>query len=128
MPLSEHEQRLLDEMERNLYQNDADFVEPVSSRGRFDVAMLTLGTLIGVLGLGVVIVGVVIRQPLLGVLGFVVMLAGVLVAMRRGRGDADLGDPIIGGGTSATAPGQAPRFMDRLEERWQRRQDERDRF
>ncbi|MET1051453.1 MAG: DUF3040 domain-containing protein, partial [Mycetocola sp.] len=25
MPLSEQEQRLLDEMERNLYRNDADF-------------------------------------------------------------------------------------------------------
>ncbi|MET0713865.1 MAG: DUF3040 domain-containing protein, partial [Mycetocola sp.] len=32
MPLSEQEQRLLDEMERNLYRNDADFVSTVGDR------------------------------------------------------------------------------------------------
>ena len=85
MPLSEHEQRLLDEMERNLYQNDADFVEPVVARGRYDVAMLTVGALVAVVGLGLVLLGVIIQQPFIGILGFVVMLAGVLIAMRRAR-------------------------------------------
>jgi len=32
MPLSEHEQRLLEEMERSLYQNDADFVAKVGGK------------------------------------------------------------------------------------------------
>ena len=32
MPLSEHEQRLLEEMERNLYHHDADFVATVGNR------------------------------------------------------------------------------------------------
>ncbi len=124
MPLSEHEQRLLDEMERNLYQNDADFVEPVAGRGRFDVAMLTVGTLVGVLGLGLVVVGVVIRQPLVGVLGFVVMLGGVLIALRR----AGESSPTAGSsGAPRGGHDAGPSFMDRLEERWQRRLDERDR-
>jgi len=123
MPLSEHEQRLLDEMERNLYQNDADFVEPVVARGRYDVAMLTAGALVGVVGLGLVLLGVIIQLPLVGILGFVVMLGGVLLAMRRARGSVDASPSDAGAPTaSATAPG----FMDRLEDRWQRRQDERD--
>ena len=33
MPLSEQEQRLLEEMERSLYHNDADFVATVGKRG-----------------------------------------------------------------------------------------------
>jgi hypothetical protein len=124
MPLSEHEQRLLDEMERNLYQNDADFVEPVVAPGRFDVAMLTIGALVAVVGLGAVLFGVIIQQPLVGVLGFVVMLVGVLIAMRRGAGTG-------ASQTAAAAPSAGPRaaapgFMDRLEDRWQRRLDERD--
>ena len=123
MPLSEHEQRLLDEMERNLYQNDADFVEPVAARGRYDVAMLTVGALIAVVGLGLVLLGVIIQQPFVGVLGFVVMLVGVLVAMRRAR-SGDESAPSQPGKPTATAA--APGFMDRLEDRWQRRQDERD--
>ena len=34
MPLSEHEQRLLEEMERNLYKNEADVMAPLTSAGR----------------------------------------------------------------------------------------------
>lgn len=124
MPLSEHEQRLLDEMERNLYQNDADFVEPVAARGRYDVAMLTAGSLVGVVGLGLVLLGVIIQQPFVGILGFVVMLGGVLLAMRRGRGSVDAA--AADAGTATATPTTAPGFMDRLEDRWQRRQDERD--
>ena len=33
MPLSEQEQRLLEEMERSLYQNDSDFVARVTLTG-----------------------------------------------------------------------------------------------
>ena len=47
MPLSEHEQRLLEEMERSLYNNDADFVATVSPRGaRPNYRRIALGALI----------------------------------------------------------------------------------
>ncbi len=126
MPLSEHEQRLLDEMERNLYQNDADFVEPVVAPGRFDVAMLTVGALIAVVGLGAVLFGVIIQQPLVGILGFVVMLVGVLVAMRRNGDAAASTTSSASSSSSPAASATEPSFMDRLEDRWQRRLDERD--
>ena len=53
MPLSEQEQRLLEEMERSLYHNDADFVATVSSRSsRPNYRMIVIGIIIGVLGIG----------------------------------------------------------------------------
>ena len=82
MPLSEQEQRLLEEMERSLYHNDADFVAAVTShQGKPTYSAIVGGVLVGVLGVAVLITGVIIRQPLVGVLGFVVMFVGVLLAI-----------------------------------------------
>src|SRR3954449_13615065 len=86
MPLSEQEQRLLDEMERSLYQNDADFVATVGGRrGRINYTALVAGVLVAVLGVGVLVAGVVLRQPLIGVGGFIVMFGGVLLAVGSPR-------------------------------------------
>ena len=54
MPLSEQEQRLLEEMERNLYRNDADFVAAVGGvRGRRpNYRAIVLGVLLAVAGVG----------------------------------------------------------------------------
>src|SRR3954452_14577862 len=74
MPLSEQEQRLLDEMERSLYHNDADDVTTVGARrGRPNYRAIVLGVLIAVAGLGVIIAGVAINMLLLGIGGFIVM-------------------------------------------------------
>jgi hypothetical protein len=87
MPLSEHEQRLLEEMERSLYHNDADFVAAVSARGgRPTYSAVVTGVLIALAGVAALITGVVIRQPIVGVIGFIVMFAGVLVALTPPRG------------------------------------------
>jgi len=126
MPLSEQEQRLLDEMERNLYQNDADFVATVGGRrGKPNYRSVVIGALIAVAGVAVLVTGVVTRVPLIGVLGFAVMFAGVLLAVAPPR-------------TLATPPSAKPRaksaagrrqggFMDGLNDRWDRRTDERGR-
>src|ERR1700712_6013734 len=86
MPLSEQEQKLLDEMERSLYHNDADFVSAVGGgRGRLNYGSLVLGVLLAIVGLAVVIVGVLLHAPIVGILGFVVMFTGVLVALRPAK-------------------------------------------
>jgi hypothetical protein len=128
MPLSEQEQRLLDEMERSLYHNDADFVSAVSGgRGRLNYGALVLGILVGILGLGIVIAGVIFHQPLIGLGGFVAMFGGVLLALRRskrGRGVPAAPSPSTStprGGKAASKSG----FMDRLNDRWERRDDDR---
>ncbi len=91
MPLSEQEQRLLEEMERSLYQNDADFVATVNPRrGKPNYTVLAIGVLIAVVGVVALLGGVIIHQPIVGVLGFVVMFVGVLLAVAppRRRGSA----------------------------------------
>jgi hypothetical protein len=87
MPLSEQEQRLLEEMERSLYHNDADFVAGTGGRhGRPTYTTIVTGVLIGVVGVATLITGVVVRLPIIGVLGFVLMFAGVLIALTPPRG------------------------------------------
>jgi uncharacterized membrane protein len=85
MPLSEQEQRLLDEMERNLYHNDADFVATVGPRRRPNVTVVVLGILGALVGIGVLLVGVSLQLLPVGVLGFVLMFAGALVAIAPPR-------------------------------------------
>ena len=125
MPLSEQEQKLLDEMERSLYHNDADFVSAVNaSRGRLNYGALVLGILLAVLGLVVVIVGVITHLLIVGLLGFVGMFAGVLLALRPAKGGmaarTSSGPRTAQSATSSTAK---PHLMDRLNERWDKRQD-----
>ena len=117
MPLSEQEQRLLEEMERSLYHNDADFVATVSNRSsRPNYRMIVIGIIIGVLGIGGIVTGVATRLPIVGVIGFVVMFVGVLLALTRskGIGPADEARPA-----SRNHAG----FMDRMNERWDKRQE-----
>ncbi|UTT62197.1 DUF3040 domain-containing protein [Microcella humidisoli] len=122
MPLSEHEQRLLEEMERNLYQNDADFVATVSGRrGKPNYRLIVIGALLAVAGVGALVAGVIVRQPIIGVAGFALMLGGVLLVISPGRGDASTAAP------TATGRARTPRtsWMSTMTDRWERRQDER---
>lgn len=115
MPLSEQEQRLLDEMERSLYHGDADFVASVGRvRGRVSYAAVVGGILLAVAGMGGLILGVVAHNWLIGAVGFAVMFGGVMLAVGvRNRG-VPVGFPA--------APGTRPAgFMDRLAQRWERR-------
>jgi uncharacterized membrane protein YkgB len=119
MPLSEQEQRLLDEMERSLYHNEADDVTTVGARrGRASYTAIVLGVLAVIVGVILLIVGVSVQQPLVGVLGFIVMLGGVVFAIAPPR--------------RMTVP-RAPRpaahhgIMDSLNERWEHRQDDSER-
>jgi hypothetical protein len=123
MPLSEQEQRLLDEMERSLYQNDADFVATVGGRrGRINYTALVSGILVAVLGIAVLVSGVVLRQPLIGVGGFIVMFAGVLLAVGSPRRGSVTAMPRSTGPSSGRRPSRSS-FMDRMNARWDRRQD-----
>jgi hypothetical protein len=125
MPLSEQEQRLLEEMERSLYQNDADFVAAVNPRtGRPNYTVLVVGILIGVLGIATLVAGVIIRQPLVGVLGFVIMFVGVLLAVAPPRRASHFPPQDIP--RSSKGKPRSNSFMQELNDRWDRRQDGRD--
>ena len=129
MPLSEQEQRLLEEMERSLYSNDSDFVATVGGRGRPNYTMVVVGVLAALVGIAVIVTGVILRTPplgpLVGVLGFVILVAGALFAIAPPRRK---GTPVTAPTTSSRpSTSRAPRgggsMMDRFSERWDRRQD-----
>jgi hypothetical protein len=123
MPLSEQEQRLLDEMERNLYQNDADFVATVGGRrGKPNYRTVVIGILVAILGIATLVTGVVIHQPLIGVLGFAIMFAGVLLVIAPPR---RLASAPTRPQAKSTTPRRTGSFMDGLNDRWDRRTDER---
>jgi len=127
MPLSEQEQRLLEEMERGLYQNDADFVATVGQRrGKPNYTVVVVGALLGILGIATLVVGVVIHQTLVGVLGFIIMFGGVLLAFAPPRRAETSGGSS---GPQSRGPGKqkSAGFMDGLGDRWDKRQDERGR-
>lgn len=122
MPLSEQEQRLLEEMERSLYRNDADFVATVgASRGRPSYRSIALGVLITVAGIGGLLAGVMLHQLVIGVIGFVVMFAGVLLAIRPSK-SIPVEPPASARGKARPARTDTG-FMDKMNNRWDRRQD-----
>jgi DUF3040 family protein len=115
MPLSEQEQRLLDEMERSLYHGDADFVASVGrARGRISYGAVIGGVLLAAAGIAVLVLGVVLHSWPVGALGFVAMFGGVLIAMGVRSRSVPAAFPA---GTTGPRAG----FMDRLSQRWERR-------
>jgi hypothetical protein len=117
MPLSEQEQRLLDEMERSLYHHDADDVATVGGRVRASYTAIALAIIAGVVGVVLLIVGVVVQQPLVGVAGFAVMFVGAMLGFAPPR---RLTVPRDARDAGARRPG----LMDTLNERWDQRRDQ----
>ncbi len=135
MPLSEEEQRLLEQMEHALAAEDPKFASALRGstlRARLRRTVI-VSALAFVVGIAVLMFGVVLKLTPVSVVGFCVMLASAYffaTAWRRGGEVAD--DPTAepsGPGLRATprATAKAPRqssFMDRMEERWRRRRDD----
>ena len=124
MPLSEQEQRLLDEMERHLMRNDADVVSAPRDGRTLSYRNIVYGTILVLVGLGGLLVGVAIPLIVVGIIGFLLMLGGVILAVTPTRG---LGKPPV---DRVDAPAARPAssgasFMDRMNDRWDKRQGER---
>jgi hypothetical protein len=134
VPLSEHEQRLLEQIERALVDDDPKFASTVRTGDRRLKARrkLQLGALLVLLGLGGLIGGVAVPSVVLGVLGFVVMFGGAILGVLNyktatgaietapGAGARPAGR---GGGAKAGKARRQP-LKDRLEERFRRRYDQ----
>lgn len=122
MPLSEQEQRLLDEMERHLLSNDADVVSAPRDGRAISYRNIVYGALAVLLGLGGLIVGVALQLVVVGVIGFALMLGGVILAVTpsRSTGPAAPKDAKPAGSRPPKGSGN---FMDRMNDRWDRRQE-----
>jgi len=150
VPLSEHEQRQLEQIEQSLYADYPKLAQAVRAKDpRIHYKRRVIEAAIGFLvGVGLLLAGVVSKVTFIGVGGFVVMLACAMWALTSwrhmggspagrgtgpGRGQPQVSAP--GPGRERSRPrGQAPRkgkrgraakgsFMERLEERWRRRQE-----
>ena len=135
MPLSDHEQRMLDQIESALYAEDPKFASSVrggtlrapSTRRRLQGAALF------VIGLAMLVAGIAIPATRLGdfailsVIGFIVMFGGVVFAITgprvaggRDRGTTDQ----VGQQRQKRAKGSGGSFTSRMEDRFRRRFDE----
>lgn len=122
MPLSEQEQRLLDEMERHLMGNDADVVSAPQDGRTISYRNIVYGAILVLVGLGGLIAGVSIPLVVVGVIGFIAMLAGVILAVTpvraTGKESSDHPRPATQRGPSSSSSS----FMDRMNDRWDKRQ------
>ncbi|MER8031455.1 MULTISPECIES: DUF3040 domain-containing protein [Streptomyces] len=125
MPLSEHEQRMLEQMERALYAEDPKFASALEGNGlrtytRRRVYQAVAGFLVGI---ALLMAGMVAQLIWISVVGFLVMLGCAVLAVTGWR--------------KAPKPGETPKghtrrrpvrrkrtVMERIEDRWQRRRDE----
>ncbi|MCX4761330.1 DUF3040 domain-containing protein [Streptomyces sp. NBC_01275] len=130
MPLSEHEQRMLEQMERALYAEDPKFASALEGSGlrtytRRRVYQAVAGFLVGI---ALLMAGMVAKQVWLSVVGFLVMLGCAVLAVTGWRKAPKPGEqPAAGASGAPRTRGQGRQkrsVMDRIEQRWQRRRDE----
>jgi Protein of unknown function (DUF3040) len=137
MPLSEHEQRILAEIERRLLEEDPKFAHQVGSSFRAHLGRrLKLAVAGFLLGLVVVVSSTFFENVAIGVAGFVLMLFCVFLFVRTMRRRATVERPVNGPGAPAGSAPSAPRrqggakggidaWWGRMTERWRSRWEER---
>jgi hypothetical protein len=137
MPLSEHEQRILAEIERRLLEEDPKFAHQVGSSFRAHLGRrLKLAVAGFLVGLVVVISSTFFENVAIGVAGFVLMLCCVFLFVRTMRRRATVERPVNGPAAPAGPAPPAPRrqgggkggvdaWWGRMTERWRSRWEER---
>ena len=128
MPLSDHEQRLLEQIERALYAEDPKFASTVRTTDLryFHRRRTVRAALCVAAGIALVVAGILLKQSGLVVGGGIVValglifgfanwkrLTGGVAATRRRRENTRKGDTHLS-------------LVERFEERWQRRWDQQD--
>lgn len=133
MPLSEHEQQLLDQLEKQLRSEDPRFAQNITQPqqstgvGSITAKQFVIGILALVVGAAVAVGAIYFLDTpfnaLGGVVGFAIMVGGgywAIAGRRSGSApDAPTGPAKKPGGAKQSAS-QAG-FMDRLEDRWEKR-------
>jgi len=134
VPLSEHEQRQLEQIEQSLYREDRRLARLVrSSDPRVHYRRRVAEALVGLaLGAAMIAVGLIVRDLVpLAVAGFVVMLLCGIWVLNSWRQMATVALGAAQGGPAGKRRSRrrrrasSPRgtFGERLDERWRRRQE-----
>ncbi|CAM3174832.1 DUF3040 domain-containing protein [Saccharomonospora xinjiangensis] len=136
MPLSEHEQRLLDQIERELYAEDPKFASAVrGTKMRRPTRRRRLqGAALFVVGVAMLVLGVagsapflrIAEVPWVSVLGFLVMFGGVLMAVTAIGASGEAGEPSgRQGGKGRSGSSAKNSFTQRMEDRFRQRFEDR---
>jgi hypothetical protein len=125
MALSEHEQRLLDQLEQQLHADDPKFAHSMASdtRKSMSTRRLVIGSLITIAGILVLLAGIVYPEAvyqsiIVGVAGFLIMGGGVYFATTKSK-QVETDQPV-GRPSKATTGGKSG-FMSSLEDKWDER-------
>jgi len=126
MPLSEHEQRLLEQIERALYDEDPKFASTV--RGgklrRPSRRRRVQGIALFIIGVVMLVLGVVFSSSTVGIIvsvaGFLAMFGGAILAITSFGARKKEATAAEGEAPAATEK-ERSRFTSRMEERFRRR-------
>lgn len=154
MPLSEEEMRLLEQMERALSEEDPKFASTLrgSTTSKATRGRLVLAGGVFVVGIVILMTGAITSTTWLGIVGFVIMLGSATIGLTawKSRSGEVPSSPAGWPGTESPS-GQDPRFsvieggkkqkqrrpkqpksqasfMQRMEERWEKRRRDRGQF
>ncbi|CAN5657180.1 spore wall synthesis complex protein [soil metagenome] len=124
--LSDHEQRLLEQMEQALYAEDPKFAS--SLRGsdlRNHYRRRAVKAVIGfILGVVLLMAGAVFKVPPVSIIGFVIMLAAALFGLSSWKRTPRGGELPTPSGPARQKAKPKSSMMERIEERWRRRREE----
>jgi DUF3040 family protein len=134
VPLSEHEQRLLEQIERALVDDDPKFASSVRTGDRRIKARrkLQLGALLVLVGMAALVGGAAAKSVPLGVLGFLIAFGGLALAVLNYKSATGAVESGPTGSAPSSSPGRGSRggkprrqpLKNRLEERFRRRYDQ----
>ncbi|UVI34651.1 DUF3040 domain-containing protein [Brevibacterium spongiae] len=132
MPLSDHEQQLLDQLEKQLRSEDPRFARNISETQAaatgpgISAKRFVLGILVALAGLAATILAISLVSDstwwiALGVVGFGLMVAGMYWAFSRPGHIHSTQTEDRSVGAKSNSKGNAG-FMSRIEDRWEKRQ------
>ncbi|WP_313277566.1 DUF3040 domain-containing protein [Timonella senegalensis] len=126
MPLSEHEQRILEQLERDLSSQDPKLATTMTGGRGASMGRIVAGIVGVAIGILLLVIGVANSMAWVGVIGFAIMFLAVVFAASGSKKKHDLhvipGDPRTGAPAAAKKHHRSGgSFMQRMEERWDNR-------
>jgi hypothetical protein len=119
MPLSEHERRLLAQMEEALAADDPRLVSAMSGSSGVSRNRLGLGVALLIAGLATLFGGLIAQVTIVGLGGFLIALTGSVLIYRAITSPGALVPASSQG--SEKAPRARKKLGDRLQDRWDQR-------
>jgi hypothetical protein len=119
MPLSEYEQRVLDQLEAQLASEDPKLESRMAAAAAPRRSRVALGVFAGLVGLAALVLGVAVSQLWVSLLGFLIMFGGAYFAFTRPKRPPQ--DPAAAPSAPKAKPPRKPGLSERFEKRFEER-------